>query len=261
MQTQVNGTTVGYDDVGTGLPVVLLHAFPLNRQMWAETSRDLAEDYRIITPDLRGFGTTSGTPAVTIAAMADDVIGLLDALKIEQAVIGGLSMGGYVALNLVGRYPERVCGLVLADTRAGADSAEGRRNRATLAAKALSEGAAAIADQLLPKLLSEGAPQGKPELVAQVRASIAAAPPQAIAAAAHAMAERADSTGLLPAIGVPTMVIVGSDDTLTPITESILLKDSIANASLAIIPDAGHLSSLEQPETFNRALGIFLESL
>ncbi len=260
MHTQVHGTTVGYDDVGTGLPVVLLHAFPLNRQMWAETSRDLAEDYRIIMPDLRGFGATDGTPEVSIAAMADDVIGLLDALKIERAVIGGLSMGGYVALNLVGRYPERCCGLVLADTRAGADSAEGRHNRATLAAKALSEGAAAVADQLLPKLLSDRA-SGNPELVAHVRTIIESAPAQAIAAASHAMAERTDSTALLPLIGVPAMVIVGSEDTLTPITESILLKDSIANASLAIIPDAGHLSNLEQPETFNRALGIFLESL
>src|SRR5215213_4533562 len=105
MRTQVNGITVGYDDIGTGLPVVLLHAFPLNRQMWAETSSALAEEYRIITPDLRGFGATSGTDSVTIGAMADDVVGLLDVLEIEQAVIGGLSMGGYVALNLVGRYP------------------------------------------------------------------------------------------------------------------------------------------------------------
>jgi pimeloyl-ACP methyl ester carboxylesterase len=261
MLTQINGITVGYDDTGAGLPVVLLHAFPLNRQMWAEASRELSADYRIIAPDLRGFGETSGTATATMAAMADDVIGLLDALQIEQAVIGGLSMGGYVALNLVGRYPERCCGLVLADTRAGADSAEGQRNRATLAEKALSEGASSIADQLLPKLLSAGAGQEKPELAAQVRAIIETAAAPAIAAASRAMAGRADSTAILPAISVPAMIIVGSEDSLTPITESIILKDSITNASLAIIPDAGHLSNLEQPEVFNRALGIFLEGL
>ncbi len=260
MHTTINGITIGYDDVGSGVPVVLLHAFPLNRQMWAETSRDLAAEYRIITPDLRGFGATSGTAAVTIGAMADDVVGLLDALEIEQAVIGGLSMGGYVALNLVGRYPERVRGLVLADTRAGADSAEGRQNRATLAEKALHEGPSAIADQLLPKLLSDRASEN-PDLLAHVRTIIESAPAPAIAAASHAMAARSDSTPILAAIGVPAIVIVGSEDALTPITDSIILKDSIANASLAIIPDAGHLSNLDQPEAFNRALGIFLESL
>jgi pimeloyl-ACP methyl ester carboxylesterase len=261
MFIDVNGITLGYDDVGSGAPLVLLHAFPLHRAMWAQTSAALGREYRVITPDLRGFGESSGSERVTIGELADDVIGLLDALGIERASVGGLSMGGYVALNLVIRYPERVDGLILADTRAGADDEAGRGNRAALAEKALTQGAVAVAEQMLPKLLSAAAPQADPQLVAQVRALIEGAVPAAIAAASLAMGERADSTGRLAAITAPTLVIVGSEDSITPVAESTAMKDAIPQASLAIIPDAGHLSNLERPAAFNRALEIFLERL
>ena len=258
MFIDVHGITLGYDDVGEGLAVVLLHAFPLHRAMWATTRKALAHDYRVITPDARGFGESSGADSATMDDLADDLIGLLDALGIQPAVVGGLSLGGYVALNLVGRYPERVRGLILADTRAAADTAEGVLNRRTLADQALNEGARSIADRTLPKMLSAHA---APDVVTALRAMIESAVPQAIAITSHGMAARADSTPLLAAMTLPTLIVVGSDDSITPVADSLVLHKAIPNASLAIIPDAGHVSVLEQPQAFNRALAVFLASL
>lgn len=260
MEIELNGITLGYDDRGHGLPLVLLHAFPLNRRMWA-ASAALAQHYRMITPDLRGHGDSEVVPSpALISDMADDVIKLLDALHIERTVIGGLSMGGYVALNIVARYAPRVQALILANTRAGADSAEGKRNRAILGQTALDAGANAIADQMIPKLLSAPAQRNR-ELVDHVRSMIIATDPRGIAAASQGMAARPDSTAVLGSINVPTLIIGSTDDAVIPMAESIAMHGAIANATLEIIPDAGHLSNLEQPESFNRALQSFLATL
>lgn len=262
MQAKIDGIALAYDDSGSGAPVVLLHAFPLSKAMWRAQADALGDAYRVIAPDLRGHGESARAgDSATMDEMADDVLALLDRLGLGRVALGGLSMGGYVALNLARRYPGRLAALILADTRAGADSAEGREGRAATARKALEQGAAAIADQLLPKLLAPATQRDRPGLAGEVRALIEATSPQAIAAASHGMAARADSTPALAAISVPTLILVGAEDALTPPGESEAMRAAIPGARLAIIPGAGHLSNLEQPAAFNQALRGFLDGL
>ncbi|HEY1014611.1 MAG TPA: alpha/beta fold hydrolase [Herpetosiphonaceae bacterium] len=262
MQAEIDGVTLAYDDSGSGPPVVLLHAFPLSKEMWRGQVEALRDAYRVIAPDLRGHGGSAlRGDSATMEQMADDVLALLDRLGLGRVALGGLSMGGYVALNLARRHPGRLAALVLADTRAGADSAEGREGRAATARKALEQGAPAIADQLLPKLLAPATQRDQPGLVSEVRALIEATSPAAIAAASHGMAARADSTAALPAFGAPTLVLVGAEDALTPPSESEAMRAAIPGAQLEIIPGAGHLSNLEQPAAFNQALRGFLDGL
>jgi pimeloyl-ACP methyl ester carboxylesterase len=193
--------------------------------------------------------------------IADDAAALLDHLGVPAAVVCGLSMGGYAALALVRRHPDRLKALVLADTRAGADTDAGRAARAAQAEKVRKEGSAAIADAVLQKLVGETTHKQRPELVARLKETIAANPPRGIADALAGLAARADSTPTLREIRVPTLVVCGSEDVLTPVSESEALVRGIAGARLEVIPGAGHLSSVENPEEFNEALGKFLTGL
>jgi len=190
--------------------------------------------------------------------IADDGAALLDHLGVEKAVVGGCSMGGYAALAFVRRHPQRLLGLVLQDTRAGADTAEAKANRAGLAAKVLAEGSPAAVDALLPKLLGETTQREQPDLVARVRERILATAPAGIANALHGLAARADSRETLPAIAVPALVLVGAEDVLTPPSEAALLSAAIPRARLDVIPGAGHLANLESPAAVNAALRAFL---
>ena len=290
------------DEAGEGVPLLLLHAFPLSRRMWRPQLAALAGRCRMLAPDLPGFGespalggapapvpahSSSGSPSPAACGMDDmaaAAVRLLDARGISAAMVCGLSMGGYVALALYDRFPERVRGLVLADTRAAADDEAGRRRRLESAADVERRGsAAALADSLLPKLLSRrgtdpdhgggrgrqpdhggphadhGGPQpDRAALVAWLRAEIAAAPAAGVAAAQRGMAARPDRTPLLTRVTVPTLIVVGEDDELTPPAESRRLREGIAGARLVTIPEAGHLSSLERPAAFNQALRDFL---
>jgi pimeloyl-ACP methyl ester carboxylesterase len=266
MQQQLaTSVTVAYDDVGGGLPVVLLHAFPLARAMWRPQVEALRNDYRLIVPDLRGFGGTSGfseTVPPSIEQMADDVAALLAALRLtEPVVLGGLSMGGYVALAFARKHPGWLRGLVLADTRAEPDTAEGKANRDKMIAFARNHSAADVIDQLLPKLLSETTRSQRPEVVAEVRQLAAAQTPTGIIGALEAMRDRPDATAWLGQIDVATLVLVGADDTLTPPSLAETLAARIQGARLEIIPGAGHLSNLEQPDAFNQAVRAFLRTL
>ncbi|WP_298816196.1 alpha/beta fold hydrolase [Chloroflexus sp.] len=246
------GAQLRYDDVGSGTPVVLLHAFPLSAALWRAQLTTLSDRFRMIAPDLRGFGGSALTPAPqSLDDYADDVIALLDALGIGQAIFAGLSMGGYIAFALWRKAPERFSGLLLADTRATADSEEARATRAANAELVLQEGSAALAERLLPNLV---APQVSPALLAELKAIAAANPPAAIAAALHAMAARPDSTPLLNQIRVPVTVVVGDEDRLTPPAEARVLHEGIAGSRLVVIPGAGHLSAIERPAEFNLAL-------
>lgn len=255
---------LAYDDNGPGPVVVLLHGFPFNRTMWAAQVGEIGSVYRVITPDLRGHGETAAPEGVyTIDAMADDVIELLDALQIrERVVIGGLSMGGYVALSLAVRHAGRFRGLVLMDTRAGADTPEAAANRETLAREVEATGAVAgVVDAMLPRLFSPLTRAQHPERIDAVHRSMLRTHPRAVVGALRGMAARPDRTKDLPGITLPTLVLVGEDDQITPPSEAQAMAEAIPNARLDVIPNAGHLSPVENPGVTNRALLAFLGAL
>ena len=255
MLAQVNDISLAFNDQGTGLPLVFLHAFPLNRTMWDDQEKALSSQFRVITIDLRGHGE-SNAPLwhYSLDQAADDVHSLLDHLSIRQAVLIGLSMGGYVAFAFYRKYAARVRGLVLADTRAQADTEDGKRARFEMAQVAYTRGPSAVADIMIPKLLSPTTIQTRPELVQRVRTMIEGNQVSGIAGDLMAMAERADSRPLLTQISCPTQIIVGELDVPTPPSDAQLMADRIPHARLAVIPRAGHLSNLEQPEPFNQAI-------
>lgn len=269
MKTQVNTVSLAYDDRGMGLPVIFLHAFPLNRQMWAGEIQALLTDrrYRLIALDWRGFGESEITsspvkPVISSMVMfADDLASLMDVLGIHQAVLCGLSMGGYVAFAFAEKYPQRLRGLILADTRPDADSAEARANRERVAQLVESQGTTAIADLQLPRLISNYTRQHHPEVETRVRQLIDRATPQGIAAASRGMAVRVDSRDLLPRIACPTLVIAGEEDMLTPPLMAREYAAQIPGAQFALIPHAGHLSNLEQPQIFIQVIRQFLQTL
>lgn len=269
MKAQINTISLAYTDRGIGLPVLFLHAFPLNRQMWAgEIQGLLAEQrYRLVALDWRGFGESEITSSVvkpvisTMVMFADDIAGLMDALGIQQAVLCGLSMGGYAAFAFAHKYPQRLRGLILADTRPGADTPEARANRESVAQLAETRGSSAVADLQLPRLISDYTRQHHPEVETRVRQLIDTATPQGIAAASRGMAARADSTDLLAEISCPTLVIVGEEDVLTPPQVANEYAAQIPGAQFVAIPHAGHLSNLEQPQAFIQATRQFLQRL
>jgi pimeloyl-ACP methyl ester carboxylesterase len=264
MKTFVNNTNLAYTDHGAGLPVIFLHAFPLNRGMWdGDLAALLAEQrYRLVSLDWRGFGESDIPNDIsTMELFADDVAGLMDQLGIEKAVLCGLSMGGYAAFVFLRRYPQRLSGLILADTKPAADTSEARANRENVAQLAESQGTGAIADLQLPRLLSEYTRQHHPEVEIRVRQMIESATAQGIAAASRGMARRLDSTDLLANIACPTLVVVGEQDALTPPAVAQEYAAQIAGAQYVVIPQAGHLSNLEQPDVFAGAVSGFLGTL
>ena len=262
MQAKINGITLAFNDQGTGLPLVFLHAFPLNRTMWTDQEKALSSQFRVISIDLRGHGE-SDAPLwrYTLDQASEDVIGLLDHLSIRQANFVGLSMGGYILFALYRKYADRVKGLVLANTRAQADTAEGREGRFQMAQTAYKNGPAAIADIMIPNLLSPTTTQAKPELVRRVRAMIEGNQISGIAGDLMAMAERLDSVQFLKQIICPTQIIGGELDVPTPPTDAKLMADQIPGARLAIIPGAAHLSNLEQPNLFNETIRSFMSNV
>ena len=262
-KTSARGFEMAYDDAGSGPAVVLLHGYPFNRSMWREQAEILKNDYRVITPDLRGLGE-SGVPddsQATIDEMVRDVAALLDELEIKRIALGGLSMGGYVAFSFYRNFFWRVRALVLADTRPQGDTEEARRGREEQAQKVLEEGMESIADGFLKKVLTARTISQEPEITGRVREMIVATKPAGAANALRAMAARRDQTDFLPDILAPALVIVGSDDPITPPTDAELMHREIRGSRLEIIEGASHLSNLEQPERFNHALKTFLDEL
>lgn len=255
---------LAYDDVGPGPVVVLLHGFPLDRSFWSAQASEIGGVYRVIAPDLRGFGESAAPDGVyPIDAMADDVLELLDALQLrEPVVIGGLSMGGYVALSAVLRYPDRFRALMLFDTRAGADSPEAARNREVSAGQVETSGKIdKVVEGLLPKFFLPLTRERRPHVIEALQKRMLRSVPRAVAGALRGMAERPDRTGDLGRISVPTLVVVGSDDVITPPEEARAMARAIPNARLEVIPEAGHLAPLENPAATNRAVLAFLNGL
>jgi pimeloyl-ACP methyl ester carboxylesterase len=241
---------------------VLLHGYPFNRSLWREQVEVLKQSHRAVVPDLRGHGESAITPApATMEEMARDVALLMETLNISRATIGGLSMGGYVALAFYRLFPLRVRALLLADTRAQGDTEDGKQNRAHQAEKAVREGMEGIADSLLPKLLAAETAVKKPELVKRLREMMVKTEPEGAAAALQGMAARQDQTSFLSRIIAPTLIIVGREDSLTPVADAEMMHREIGGSRLKVIEGAAHVSNLEQPEEFNQALLKFLRDV
>jgi 3-oxoadipate enol-lactonase len=240
--------------------LVLLHAFPLNARMWEGQLALADRGWRVVAPQLRGVdGATADPPAASMDDYAGDVIDLLDALHIKTAVVGGLSMGGYVAFALLRHAARYVQGLILADTRPQADTPEAVEGRKKLLKIVEEHGPSAVADQMLPKLLGETTQKTRPEVVERVRSLVLANSADAIAGAIRALMSRPDSTPLLASIHVPTLIIVGDQDGVTPRPLAEDMHRAIPGSELVVIQGAGHLTNLEAPAAFTDALARFLD--
>src|SRR6266498_813314 len=250
-KAMVNGTELNYRDAGSAKDVVLLlHAFPLHSGMWAR---------RVVALDNRGLGKSGMPPeASPMDLLAQDVRALLQHLRIERAAVVAMSMGGYLAFELYRELPGLFRGIVLCDTKAGADTDEGKATREKFAQTALEKGLGWVADEMMPKLLR---PEPDPAVVKEVRSLITGSTPAGVAAAQRGMARRPDSTPTLATITCPALVIVGAEDALTPPAESEKLAAGVKGAKLVVIPGAGHLSNLDAPDAFNRALSAFVDPL
>jgi pimeloyl-ACP methyl ester carboxylesterase len=259
----VRGHPTGWDEVHPEArdAVLFVHGFPHRAAFWRGQLERLPPAWRGIAPDLRGFGDTPLGDGASMDTYADDCVALLDHLGVARAVVCGLSMGGYVAFALWRRHPARVRALVLADTRAGADGEEARGKRRETIALARRAGSAAVADAQLPGGVGRTTRERRPEVVEPLRALLASAPVDGIVAATEAMLARPDSTPTLATIDVPTLVIVGTEDVLTPAREAHALHRAIPHSRLARIDEAGHVSSVERPEAFAAELHAFLETI
>ena len=252
------GVDIAYDDVGTGLPVVFIHGFPHNRTLWAPQLGGLLTRARCIAPDLRGFGESEVRGPYTMDSYADDVIAVLDALQIERAVIAGLSMGGYVAFAIWRRHRERVRALILADTRPGPDSDEARAKRREMIALVRARGSGAVADAQIAGMVGRTTREKHPDIADAVHRMLTMAPVEGVVGALEAMMDRPDSTPTLATIDVPTLIVVGAEDVLTPPKEARAMHERIAGSRLEILAGAGHVSNVERPAAFNHVASEFL---
>ncbi|MBK6845665.1 MAG: alpha/beta fold hydrolase [Gemmatimonadetes bacterium] len=252
------GIEIGYDDVGSGDAVVFLHGFPHHRALWASQVAALVDRARCIAPDLRGFGESSVHPPYSVDQYADDLAALLDSLRIERAVVCGLSMGGYVALAFWRRHRARVRALILMDTRAGNDSAEGRERRDQMIALARQRGSEAVADAMITGMVGKRTREKCPEVVDDVHRMLESAPVDGVVGALEALRDRPDSTATLETIDVPTLIVVGEDDVLTPPGEAMLLHAGIRGSTLEVIAGAGHVANVERPAAVNHVITEFL---
>jgi len=270
----INGFWMNYEDTGDGPALLLVHGFPLDRTMWTHQIDAFKKDYRLIVPDLRGHGQSQAPRGpYRMDQMADDLRALLAELEIEQVVLAGHSMGGYVAFAFWRIYPHLLRALVLSDTRAAADTAEGRQNRYATIEQVEAQGTEAIVEGMLPKMLSPLTLENKPKIVLHARRMMTNTPPAGAVGALEGMARRPDSTPTLSTITVPTLILVGEDDAITPPAEAEAMRAAILaprhgrtarhipGVALARIPDAGHLAPLENATAVNQALRDFLADL
>ncbi len=256
----IGSTRLSYDDQGTGTPILWIHGYPLNRTMWSPQIACLSVGMRHVSPDLRGFGQSDAPDEVyTMDRYADDLVAVLDDAGIDRAIIAGLSMGGYVAMAFARKHARRMSALILADTRATPDTPEAAKGRQQSAQKALTEGVAAVVEPMLTKLLCATTQREKPEVVSRVKAMMLGTRPAGVAGALQGMAQRPDSRPGLPDSRVPTLVLVGEEDAITPPAESEEITRLISGARLERIPDAGHMPNIEQPASFNAAVATFVQ--
>jgi 3-oxoadipate enol-lactonase len=263
VKTTIGTMAIAYDDQGVGPAIVLLHGFPLCRRMWQPQIAPLTEaGYRVVVPDLRGFGDSEATDGpYSMDVYADDVIGLLDHLGIEQAVVGGMSMGGYVLFNLLERHPQRLVAAAFLVTRAAGDDYEGGAKRTKLAHAAREAGAQPVAEVFSGLLFAPDTPRLRPELVAMVEGWMLATDVRGLAGGLLAMRDRRDYAGGLAAFALPALVVGAELDRAIPLPHAQALHDGLPDSRLCIVSGAGHLANLEEPEAFNKCLLDFLASL
>jgi pimeloyl-ACP methyl ester carboxylesterase len=241
------------------LPLVLVHGHPFDRTMWAPQVAAFAPGRRVVTPDLRGYGASPVVPGITpLSRFAEDLAELLDELKVETFVLGGLSMGGQIVMECYRQFPERIRGLVLADTFAAPETDEGRRTRRAMADRLLREGMRGYADEVLEKMVS---PHADPQVKAHVHRMMTATAPEGAAAALRGRAERPDYRELLTRVTVPALVVVGEEDTYTPVADAEALHAALPDSTLRVVQGAAHMPNLERPDEFNRVLAEFLARL
>lgn len=261
----VNGINLSFSDVGRDTPAILLiHGHPFNRSMWRPQMEFLRAGRRVIVPDLRGYGQSSivaGARETTLDTFAADSFALMDHLGIQKFVLGGLSMGGQIVLEMFREAGDRIEALLLADTFAGLDTTERKQLRLTTADRLESEGMAAYAQEELTKMITPANAERMPQVAAHVMEMMLTTPAAGAAAALRGRAQRADYFPMLGNIRVPTLVVVGRDDVYTPVNLAEQLYDHIPGAKLAVIENAGHMPNLEQPQAFNEVLGTWLGCL
>jgi 3-oxoadipate enol-lactonase len=254
----VNGHTIQYEEVGQGPAVVLLHGFPLDSRIWTKQREALSSQCRVITPDLRGFGKSASGAKFSLEELADDVHALLVELGATPAILGGLSMGGYVALEYVKKYPSDLRGLMLIDTKAEGDTPEGKQGRDKMIQLVREKGSASVAEQMMPKMLAPDADQNHPAIARELRQIMESCPPLTIEHALAAMRDRRDLTAALASIAVPTLIIVGEFDAITPPKMAEAMHHAIPRSKLVTIKGAGHMSPMEQPDQVTRAIADFI---
>jgi 3-oxoadipate enol-lactonase len=255
VKVDVKSGPVHYVDMGAGPAVLLLHAFPLNLTMWEPQFEPLSAAFRVIAPDIRGFGESQPPSPWTMGEMADDLNEFLEKLDIDECAVIGLSMGGYIALSFWNKYPKRFRQLILSNTRARSDNETEKLGRNDMIAALEQNGSAVLADRMLPRLLK---PNPDPQIADQVRKIVETTEASAAIHALAAMRERPDSSKFLPRLSCPTMVITGAEDVMIRVEDSRAMADVIPGSRFMRIPHSGHLSNLENPEEYNRALLGFL---
>ena len=251
--------TLAFEETGSGMPLVLLHAFPYDRGMWAPQRAGLADVNRVITPDLPGFGESPVVPNITVEQMANGVAELLNSLQLKDRInLAGLSMGGYVAMAFARKYPQRLRNLILADTRGEPDDAEAKRNRGKAIELVQTEGIEPFVEIQIAKQLCKETLDTKPMVVAEAKRIGSAQQVEGIVAALEALRDRPDAIAGLSSMNCPVLILVGSEDAITPPTMSETMRTRIPGSRLTRIPAAGHLSNLEQPLAFNKAVRDFI---
>jgi pimeloyl-ACP methyl ester carboxylesterase len=257
---KLHNATLNVVEAGSGPILLLVHGFPLDHSMWQHQLESLSDTYRVIAPDLRGFGASTGaTDTMTMEQLADDMAELLDGLDIREPItFCGLSMGGYVAWQFWKRHVNRLSHLILCDTRAAADTEEAARGRLGMAQRVRDEGTAIIADAMLPKLFAEKTAREQPDLLDATRRVMLATAPVTVAGALCGMSKRADMTLELPKIGVPALVICGEQDVIVTVDEMRSMADALPHATFVEVPGRGHMAPLEDPQTVNAAIRKFL---
>jgi 3-oxoadipate enol-lactonase len=259
VKATINGVSLNYEVHGAGPSVLFIHGFPFSGKMWEPLIEPMSDEYRLIIPDLRGHGESEASEEASMGQYVEDLVALLDEVGVkEPVVVVGLSMGGYIAFEFFRRYPERIHALVLADTRPQADTEEAREGRYETASRVLEEGSQVVAESMVQKLFASATPES---LRAAWREQMAATPPEGVAAALRAMAERPDSTETLEALNRPVLIVVGEEDSITPPADAERMHELIPGSDLEVVPNAGHMTPVEQPERFTAILLQFLDEL
>jgi pimeloyl-ACP methyl ester carboxylesterase len=263
MRITLKDYAIEVDEAGKGLPLILIHGYPLSRRIWQPQMEGLAPSAHTIAPDLRGHGDSESTEGVyTMDLLAADCLGVLDALGEQKpAVVCGLSMGGYVAFAFYRNYPDRVAGLILAATRAGEDSPEARSNREKAVVQAQKYGSGSIAEAMLPKMFSPKTYTQRPELVQRVWEIMQGISVDGIVGDLKGMMERPDSFSTLKQVNKPVLILHGNEDQLIPLNEAVAMRAASPLARLRVIQDAGHLLNMEQPELFNKHVNEFITGI